>query len=680
MKVNIFGTGCKYWLVTPEFNVDQDLSFDLALTDYNNSDPIENDTLQADDRFIVLIYADNAWHILREWNNSGSSYVFNTISTTGENVTIGLSAYYGQDVKIAFYGESTASGGDNDLHIDNVICGIPYEAGEWETITVSDTTATITGLNPETDYEVKVQGDCGIEGLSLETAIVSFTTLEDCPVPQNVEVDDITHNSATVNWDGYNDSYIVSYRIPAHTDGIIENFDVSGVPTGWTRYTGLVEGALINPDTLTTATGGWQTTSYALGRYNMKVNIYGLGCKYWLVSPEFRPSQDLDFDLALTDYNNSDPIENDTLQADDRFVVLIYANDAWHILREWNNSGSEYVYNTISTTGENVTINLSAYYGQKVKIAFYGESTASGGDNDLHIDNIVCGVPVEAGEWETVEATESPVILTGLTPETPYEVKVQGFCNGEPTEETETVTFTTLEQTTVTQTINFPNTGSSSFWFSTYIEMDPVELLEAIEEALGEDGNEIKYKNAVTSWDEDEEEWSGSLQNIGLTNDKTYMIKTNAAVTVTLEGPASDPANYTITLAPKAWTWIGFPCGVEVDIEDAFANFVPVNEDQIKSKNATSAWDEEEEEWSGGVTKLVPGTGYMFYSAGTTTRTLIFSTGSTKGRGVNTMGQKTVINKTMGNQVIKHVSLIDKEKNQNNEKQNDQTRQMFKHK
>ena len=523
MKLNIFGTSCRNWLVTPEFNLSQNLSFDLALTDYNNADPIENDTLQADDRFIVLIYANDAWHILREWNNSGSEYVYNAISYTGENVSIDLSAYYGQDVKIAFYGESTVSNnGDNDLHIDNVICGIPYEAGEWQTITTTETTATITDLNPETAYEVKVQGDCGeLDGMSLETAIVTFTTLEGCPVPQNVEVNDITYNSATVTWDGYNDSYNVSYRMAAHADGLIEHFDVLGVPSGWTRYTGLVDYVLTDSIQLAPATGGWATNSYALGQYNMKLNIYGASyVKHWLVTPEFKPSQDLTFDLALTDYNNSDPIENDTLQADDRFIVLVYADDAWHILREWNNSGSEYVYNTISATGENVTIDLSAYYGKKVKIAFYGESTSSSdenaGDNDLHIDNIVCGTPVEAGEWETVEASESPVVLTGLTPETPYEVKVQGVCGGVATEWTNMVTFTTLEEPiTYTLEIN-AYTGDNDNY---YLIASPIGAIAAnmVEGLRTPDFDFYSFNQSGTNGD--------GLEWINLRDDEVYELQ-----------------------------------------------------------------------------------------------------------------------------------------------------------
>ena len=176
--------------------------------------------------------------------------------------------------------------------------------------------------------------------------------------------------------------------------------------------------------------------------------------------------------------------------------------------------------------------------------------------------------------------------------------------------------------TVVTQTITL---SAGWNWFSTYIEMDPVDLLNAMETSLGENGLEIKYKNTVTAWDADDEDWSGGLQNIGLSNGSTYMVRTSAACTVTLEGPVANPADYQITLNPKAWTWIGFPCGVEVDTNVALAGFEAMDGDQIKSRSRASAWDSDEEEWSGGVTKLVPGTGYMFYSNSTAVRTLVFS-------------------------------------------------------
>ena len=649
MKVNIYGTSCKYWLVTPEFNLSQNLSFDLALTDFGNADPIEDLTAQADDRFIVLIYADDEWIILREWNNNGSEYVYNDISATGENVTIDLSGFYGQDVKIAFYGESTNpsdmtnTGGDNDLHIDNVICGIPYAAGEWQTVTVSDTTATITGLTPLTAYDARVLSDCGeLDSLSLWTPVITFTTLEDCPVPQNVEVDDITYNSATVSWDGYNDNYLVSYRTAAYVDGVIEHFDASGLPSGWTRYGGLVDDVIAGDATLTSVSGYWNTTSTALGQYNMKLNIYGTTIHHWLVTPEFNLSQNLSFDLALTDYNNEDPIEDPTAQADDRFIVLIYADDAWHILREWNNSGSDYVYNTISTTGENVTINLSAYYGKKVQIAFYGESTSSSdenaGDNDLHIDNIVCGVPVEASEWETIEATESPVILTGLTPETPYEVKLQGICDGEPTEETEIVTFTTPEITTLTQTIALT---AGTNWISTYVNITLDDLKDALVAALPGTTMMIKAKDSYTTYNGSR--WRGQLNTLDLA--QMYMITVSSDCEITLEGEPVNPAELTINIS-NGPNWIAFPFSESMTVANAFADFSATSGDMLKSMEQYTAYNGSR--WRGQLNTLVPGQGYIYNSVSSEVKPFTYPTNTSKAAQMETSGllTNTVLCKT----------------------------------
>ena len=324
--------------------------------------------------------------------------------------------------------------------------------------TTSDNTVTLTGLDPETTYNFEIYTACADMDFESTPVTVSFTTPIACPAPTGLAYSDITANSVALNWTGTSNSYNVSYRTAAYAEGVYEQFNNSGLPSGWTRYSGLVDEVLDGTATLATTTSGWNTNTYALGSYNMKVNIYGTSIKYWLVTPEFILDQNLSFDLALTDFGNSDPIEDNTAQADDRFVVLIYANNAWTILREWNNSGSDYVYNNISSTGENVTIDLSAYDGQNVKIAFYGESTAAGGDNDLHIDNVFCGTPIPAGEWQTVTANASPATITGLAPETKYEVKVQGDCGEDGlSAETNIVTFTTAAECPVPTGLTYAN-------------------------------------------------------------------------------------------------------------------------------------------------------------------------------------------------------------------------------
>ena len=300
---------------------------------------------------------------------------------------------------------------------------------------------TLTGLTAGTDYTVKVRANCGnTDGVSEWSNSENFTTAASCPTPVLVAsgITNIAGHTADVAWTGFdqNDSYEVHYRTAEYVDGFSEEFG-SSLPTGWTKYGGLVNGVVEGNAELNTTSisnPAWRISTYAFGNYNLTLNIYGGSCNRWIVTPGITLANGsvLNFDLALTDYGNSNAIEDNTVQSDDRFVVLITDDDgaSWNILREWNNSGSSYVYNDIATSGENVAIDLSNYTGA-VKIAFYGESTVgSNGDNDIHIDNVIIGTPVAAGAWqiENVAAPATSTTLTNLDPETLYDVYVTGHC------------------------------------------------------------------------------------------------------------------------------------------------------------------------------------------------------------------------------------------------------------
>ena len=149
------------WLVTPNILVGsgQSLSFDLALTHYNtaNAPSVYGD----DDEFSVLISTDNGatWSELRHWFNAwfGPEYEYNSISTTGEEVVIDLSAYAGQNVRIAFYGESTVSNSDKYLHIDNVnisSCRAPHHLTCYQKTSNAVTLAWTRGSAEQTDWQV----------------------------------------------------------------------------------------------------------------------------------------------------------------------------------------------------------------------------------------------------------------------------------------------------------------------------------------------------------------------------------------------------------------------------------------------------------------------------------------------------------------------------------------------
>jgi len=176
----------------------------------------------------------------------------------------------------------------------------------------------------------------------------------------------------------------------------LEDFGTTGTtfpPTNWFRGTGL----LADPTTITSSTSYWiqdnwlNDTTVSPVNFAAKMNIYGTNRSGWLITPPVQipdTGYQLDLDIGLTDYGYYAPADAPT---DDRFIILIGDGSSWstaNIVREWNNTGSPYVYDNIPYTGEHITISLDDYTGIKY-IAFYGESIASGGDNDFFVDNVM---------------------------------------------------------------------------------------------------------------------------------------------------------------------------------------------------------------------------------------------------------------------------------------------------
>jgi len=155
-------------------------------------------------------------------------------------------------------------------------------------------------------------------------------------------------------------------------------------------------------------------------------------------------------------------------------------------------------------------------------------------------------------------------------------------------------------------------------WFSTYIEAD--DLLEQLEEALGENGISIESKDdGMTEFDG--EEWFGDLDDVGITNEQMYLIQTSTACTIQLHGTPANAASHPITINP-GWNWIGYPCAQEMNIADAFAGFEAEEGDQLESKAGYTEFDGED--WFGEIETLTPGQGFLYYSNSAVPKTLIF--------------------------------------------------------
>ena len=204
----------------------------------------------------------------------------------------------------------------------------------------------------------------------------------------------------------------------------LEDFGTTGTtfpPTNWTRWSG----ALADPSVLASGSTIWgqdnwlNDTSVTPVNYSARMNIYSTARYHWIITPPIQmpgAGYQLEFDIALTDYANSNPISSDpngTTGVDDRFAVLIGDGVNWSTtdaVKIWDNddltTGGIYeVYNSVSHTGDHYVIPLDAYTGIKY-VAFYGESTVSNADNDFFVDNVRIRLGGQAPQHVTLLAPE----------------------------------------------------------------------------------------------------------------------------------------------------------------------------------------------------------------------------------------------------------------------------------
>ncbi len=304
-------------------------------------------------------------------------------------------------------------------------------------VTTTNQSIELTGLNPEHTYVVRVQGHCNQgndSGWSDE--LIFITKNAGCPGPTGLTVSNITHNTAELDWSGESESFNVRYRSKAHDVGFFEEFtNISSTPTGWSEKAGSMSGVQNGTVTLTDDHSWSYGSSGNVFDDHAYIDIQGTMYK-WLISPSvaIHEGSFLNFDIALTSIFPGGAITNET----DRFIVAVYdeSEGTWNIHREWNN---------LSNTGENVNIDLSAYAGKNVRVAYYVEQIDNPYDLTLHIDNVRLSSPVPLGAWQTAveSAPVTHATLTDLVPETPYEVEVRGMCSGSISMVADTLSFST---------------------------------------------------------------------------------------------------------------------------------------------------------------------------------------------------------------------------------------------
>ena len=182
-------------------------------------------------------------------------------------------------------------------------------------------------------------------------------------------------------------------------------------------------------------------------------------------------------------------------------------------------------------------------------------------------------------------------------------------------------------------TINFTSTIAHSQelksgwnWYSTYVVNEGAEGLANLENAVGTNGIQIKNQSKFVN--QAGGNWYGTLTETSV--EDMFMIQLSSATNVALEGYEVNPADYPITLGTN-WKWISYPLSTEMSVEEAFASANPSNGDYVKSQKGFAQYYEGLG-WSGTLTSMTPGMGYMYQNVSGSAKTLVYpSSSSSKG-------------------------------------------------
>lgn len=333
------------------------------------------------------------------------------------------------------------------------------EATAWEIclnddetalIAADDNTFTLTGLTPETDYTVKVRAVNG-EKKSKWSKAESFTTDIATPAPTDVAVSDITSSTASISWTGFGESYNLRYREYSPGAEFVTDFEDSSM-NGWTTIDADGDG---NTWVLGSAAGGiyiqeggslagtGRDSSQDLIVSGSYSNVTGaLTPDNYLVSPQITLGGSISFYACAQDAS----------YAAEHFGVAVSTSgntDAsdFTTIKEWTMTSAGTPGATAPKdqgTWGLFTVDLSAYAGQTGYVAIRHFNCTD--MFLLDIDDITIEQPSAEGKpWIEVANVTSPHALEGLTPETKYEVAVQGVYPEGAGQWSASTIFTTLK-------------------------------------------------------------------------------------------------------------------------------------------------------------------------------------------------------------------------------------------
>ncbi|OIQ15414.1 MAG: hypothetical protein BM557_11250, partial [Flavobacterium sp. MedPE-SWcel] len=298
--------------------------------------------------------------------------------------------------------------------------GEPTDATPVVDVT-GDSEHTAEGLTSNTEYEVYVRANCGVDDLSNWVGPITFTTACDpFPVPffEGFNTDSETQNCWTVvNENGDNDSWNMDYAFNPY-----EGDQSAAITTDFNN--GNNDDWLISPTIL--LTGNQRLKFHQRVQSGFEPNDFEV-----LLSTTGTAIADFTLELVPSaEYDNTDYIEYIVI-LDDAADALISGpvNIAWHVpnggLDGWRLYIDNVIIQDIPTCPEPIDLDVVSVTTTSAELTW----TSSGSEDtwEVVVQAPETGEPTD--ETEVTVVTENPpYIYEGLEPSTPYEFYVRAVC------------------------------------------------------------------------------------------------------------------------------------------------------------------------------------------------------------------------------------------------------------
>jgi len=386
------------------------------------------------------------------WNGMSWDLDVSTISTLTDawtEYTVPLTSYStNPDVQVRFRGEGSSSY-ESDISIDDVKIDDPAgdDAGftafisplqtEFQSVTPINVEGVLSnfGLNNLTTAGWSWTVDFG--GSTIATGTGSWSGDLATGAFETIALGTFVGNTAGTytisatsslpngNADGntFNDTYTKDIQVVSvYTAPYTENFTNGYPATDWTE----AGGEFASPTVITGSSSNWTTDDYlndaGTGNESARFEIWSTN-KGWMFSPfidlgDGSTQFSLDFDLGLTNWSTT---AAGALDEDDRFAVVISTDNGitWteaNALVDFDNT------HTWSELGEHISLSLNGYTGI-IQLGFYAGSAASGGDNNVYVDNVKISTPLGT-DAHLADLTVDGTTVTGFDPDT-YDYNVE---------------------------------------------------------------------------------------------------------------------------------------------------------------------------------------------------------------------------------------------------------------